>query len=250
MNINTCCFTDRIALTRENRILPAACSMITANMNALTAYLPQLHIVEREYYDGLKSERRKQSYLLGRVAAKNALAAIAPENKPDSVFIGFGVFHFPVVKGLKTPNLQVSISHTGNIGVALAFEEEHPLGIDMEKVDDDHIDAIRDHISEQERALISACGIALSIGCTIVWSMKEAVSKVLRTGMTADFIVLEIDSLQRNGMFYEGTFKYLKQYKAVVIYVNEHACAVALPKKTQFPLLNFFNAFSAVTQKI
>lgn len=249
MSSNTHCFTDGITLTRGDQTMMAGYSIVTGTMDAMTGYLPQLHAVEREYYDTLKSDRRRQSYLLGRIAARNAIAAVVPENNPGSVFIDFGVFHFPVVKGPDASNLQVSISHTGNIGVALAFEEEHPMGVDIEKVAEDHISAIRDHITEPERSLISACGLSLSAGCTIAWSMKEAVSKVLRTGMTADFIILEIDTMQRNGMFYEGTFKYLKQYKAIAFHVNEYACAVVLPKKTQSPLTNFFKAFSAVTQE-
>lgn len=230
-----------ILLRRKEKHFKAGFCVINKDYPSLIKELFILHPDEISHYESLKFDRRKASYLLGRVAAKNAISELVIE-KIQSVLIEFGVFKFPVVKSIKNQNIQVSISHCGNIGVALAFPEEHPLGIDIEKIDKSKVDAVKAVICENEFKLIKSSFLSELIGSTIVWTIKESLSKVLKTGMTMDFKVLEIKSLQKEGTVYISTFKYFTQYKSLSYQVNDHICTIVLPKNTSVNFDVFSNA--------
>jgi hypothetical protein len=58
-----------------------------------------------------------------------------PDVDPTGVHIGMGVFRQPVLQAPNTLGLQVSVSHSGAIGAALAFAEGHPMALDVEQYD-------------------------------------------------------------------------------------------------------------------
>lgn len=236
-------YTGQIILKREEGDYRAAFCLVRGDLPFLEDHLPVLHPTERAHYESLKFERRKQSYLLGRVAAKTAVSALLEVNNPASFSIGFGIFHFPVVKGLNE-NIQVSISHCDDIGIALAFPEEHPLGLDIEKINDQRLEAIKSQLSNEEKVLLEGCVVPPATGFTLAWTIKEALSKVLKTGLTADFKILEIRSMENSGQAYTSTFRYYDQYKGVSCHSNDYACSIILPRKTSADLAPFFACFS------
>ncbi|WP_315823364.1 hypothetical protein [Paraflavitalea speifideaquila] len=117
-----------IELQRTDSSYTAHYSIVNESLAALTPYLCLLHDRERNYYEALKVDLRRSSYLLGRLAAKTAVSTASGKQVTDmaAFYIGFGVFKFPVVKHCFHSNMQVSISHCDDIGIALAFPEEHP----------------------------------------------------------------------------------------------------------------------------
>lgn len=235
--------TGQIILKRQEGDFRAAFCLIRGDLPFLENHLAVLHSTESAHYESLKFERRKQSYLLGRIAAKTAVSALLEINNPASFNIGFGIFHFPVVKGLNE-NTQVSISHCDDIGIALAFPEEHPLGLDIEKINDQRLEAIKSQLSDEEKALLEGCPVPAITGFTLAWTIKEALSKVLRTGLTADFKILEINSIKSSVQEYTSTFRYYDQYKAISQHSNDYACSIILPRKTSADLAPFFDCFS------
>ena len=114
--------TGQITLHRENTVFTAGYCFFRAELPELLAGVPLLHPEERAYFETLKFDRRKTSYLLGRMAAKHAVAELMGEADLRSIWIDTGVFRFPVVKYAGGQNIQVSISHCGTLGVALAAE--------------------------------------------------------------------------------------------------------------------------------
>ncbi len=221
----------------------AAFCLLRQDLLSLEQHFALLHPAERAFYENLKIPRRKQSYLLGRIAAKTAVSTLLEGNDPTSFHIGSGIFDFPVIKGLNA-SIQVSISHCNDIGVALAFPEEHPLGVDIEKIDEQRLQIMKGQLTGEETALLEDCQIASPTGFTLAWTIKEAFSKVLKTGLTADFNVLQINSIERTGQAYTSTFRYFDQCKAVSIHSGNYACTIILPKKTTADLEPFFAAFS------
>jgi 4'-phosphopantetheinyl transferase len=235
--------TGHIILKRQEGDFRAAFCLLRGDLPFLEDRLRVLHPTEKAHYESLKFGRRKQSYLLGRIAAKTAVSTLLQINDPASFYIGFGVFNFPVVKGLRG-NTQVSISHCDDTGIALAFPEEHPMGLDIEEISDRRLDAIESQLSGEEKKLLQDCGVSPATGFTLAWTIKEALSKVLKTGLTVDFKILEINSIKSSGAAYTSTFRYYDQYKAISCHSGDYACSVILPRKTTADLDPFFACFA------
>jgi phosphopantetheinyl transferase len=175
---------------------------------------------ERADYRRFKSESRKAGYLLGRSAAKKAVAALSGEKNLARIRIASGVFGQPVVYG--APGIEVSISHSKRCAAALAFPAEHPMGIDVEIIDGKRSAPIRRHLAQGEDAD--------SIEeLTKIWAAKEALSKVLRCGMTAPFTLFETKNRTKNGC----EFANFGQYAAWFITEGNLAGAIVIPKNSK-----------------
>jgi len=236
----------KIILLWEEKQFHAGFCFMKEQLSTLEYQLPFLHPDEKKYYETLKFDRRKKSYLLGRIAAKRAICELTGESALQSISIEFGVFQYPVVKYLSDQNIQVSISHCDDIGVALAFPEEHPLGIDIEKADERKIDAMKSQICEKEFELLSPYDLPVSPGYTMIWTIKEALSKVFRTGLTMDLKLLEIESLEKTGPAYTSAFRHCIQYKAISFIAGDHICSVVLPKNTATDPADLLGSLTAV----
>ncbi|TCN57658.1 4'-phosphopantetheinyl transferase [Flavobacterium circumlabens] len=234
----------KIELRRNGKNFEAGYCFIKGELNSLLKYHDLLSNSEQSYYDELKFERRKASYLLGRITAKNAVCELSQADI-KSVSIEFGIFHFPVVKKHPAQNIQVSISHCGDIGIALAFPEEHPMGIDIEKISFDKVSTMKTTMSLNEIELIDLHpDLTLATGCTIIWTAKESLAKIFRTGLTIDFKVLEIDSIEKIKSCYVSHFRNVSQYKAISFHLNEYICSLVIPKKTTIDLDFFLKIFT------
>ena len=233
-----------IILHREEKDFLAAFCMTRAALPALTADLSMLHMHEKEHYNTLRFDPRRQSYLLGRLTAKKAIARLAGIDA-RSFYIDQGIFEFPVVKGTGQ-NIQATISHCDDIGMALAFPEEHPLGLDIEQISGEKADAIKSQISPAEEALLQSCNIPQLTGYTIAWTIKEALTKIIRTGLTMDLRLTEIKSLEEDGRQYVTTFRHFSQYKALCSHSGDYACAVVVPAKTTPNLDEFWTCFTNI----
>ena len=238
-----------IKLKRINKNFSAGFGIVKEELVDLVENNSLLHPKEIEYFKNLKFDKRKSSYLLGRIAAKNALCALVGVRNIKSYFIDFGVFHFPVIKSISNQNLQVSISHCDNIGIAIAFPEDHPLGIDIEKVDVGKIEAIKSQFSSEEIRLISESKLPVSIGYVTMWTVKEALSKIYKTGLTINFKMLEIKSLEKMELNYRCTVLHSIQYKAISCYSGDYICSIVLPNNTIPDLEQFWNSFINLTEK-
>lgn len=232
----------KILLQREQKDFDAGFCIMKGELPNLIKDISLLHPNEHAYYNTLKFDRRRTSYLLGRMAAKKAISEIVKELKYQSISIDFGIFQYPVVKNIE--NIQVSISHCGNLGVALAFPEEHPIGVDIEKVEQKKIAAIEKQISFNEFKLMLDCNLSLPVGCTAIWTIKEGLSKIFKTGLTMDFSLLELKSIEKVNSVYLSTFCHCAQYKAITYHSGDYVCSVILPKKTESELAHFWNAFT------
>lgn len=242
-NIRPLMDQGKITLERPFKSFVAGFCILKAELPDLIKQCALLHDDELEYYKNLIFDRRKASYLLGRIAAKKAIGELIGEEHIHSVFIDMGIFQFPVVKMIAGLNIQVSISHCDDIGVALAFPEEHPLGIDIEKIDLGRLDAMKSMISNDELILLSGCDLSLPTGCTIIWSVKESLSKILRTGFTMDSKLMEIQSIEKSGMQYNCTFRNFSQYKAISGQSGNYVYSIVLPKNTTAGLVDFLESF-------
>ncbi|NSL86220.1 4'-phosphopantetheinyl transferase superfamily protein [Chitinophaga sp. Mgbs1] len=237
-------YTGKILLKRETKNYDAGYCILHSGMPEILTEVPLLHPEEKAYFDTLQFDRRKESYLQGRIAAKKAVKALLPHIPLPDILISQGIFQFPVVKIPAAHNIQVSISHCDDIGIGIAFPEEHPLGIDIEQIDDNKTAAIKGQVSDKELLLLPGCGLTLTSGCALLWTVKEALSKIFRTGLMMNFHSLEIQTLTREGALYVSTFSNFAQYRAVTCLTATHACSLVLPRKTTVELNTFLEALT------
>ncbi len=150
-----------------------------------------LNAVERAEYEGLDARRQRQ-WLLGRIAAKDAVRNWLWSRGHGPVFpceITVSNDHTgrPRVKGPFPGELHVSIAHSGELGAAIV-SPDGPVGIDVEGVDDRALDTERVGFTDAEHRLLDAecagAGGAADRTTALVrfWAAKEAVAKVRGTG--------------------------------------------------------------------
>lgn len=225
----------KLALIREKQEFQACVGLMHGTLKECQLHLDMLHPKEQSVYQHYHYDRRKASYLLGRLSAKQAILDLANIKTPKSIQIDTGVFQFPVVKCPEFSNIQVSISHCDAIGWSIAYPEAHPMGIDVEKIDITRRKDILSQLTHKEKTnlLNNYNNIA---GYTALFSIKEALSKVIRTGMMLDFKFLEIDNIKVTEQTMECTFTHFGQYKAVAYFKNEYVFSIVLPKRTKTQL--------------
>jgi phosphopantetheine--protein transferase-like protein len=151
-----------------------------------------LNAAERAEYDGLYARRQRQ-WLLGRIAAKDAVRHWMWEQGHGPVFpceitVSNDPTGQPQVTGPFAADLRVSIAHSGELGVALV-SPDGAVGIDVEAVDDRALDTERIGFTAAEHRLLDseteAAGHGAHARTTALvrfWAAKEAVAKARGTG--------------------------------------------------------------------
>lgn len=191
-----------------------------------------LHPREAAYFDALPASRRRQDFLLGRLVAKTALRLLRPSLDPPEIEIRPGVFQQPVLLHAGDPPLAVCFTHSGALAAALAFPAGHPLGLDLERIEAGHTEAMRAHIAEDE---LPPADRAMSEAerYTRVWTVKEAISKILRCGLMTPLALFRLSERQfsEDGRF-TGAFVNFRQYRFLSLVTADYALALVHPART------------------
>ncbi|MFI8497150.1 beta-ketoacyl synthase N-terminal-like domain-containing protein [Streptomyces sp. NPDC085524] len=149
-----------------------------------------LGAAERAVYEGL-SPRARAPWLLGRIAAKDALRGLLWDAGAGPVFpaevpIGNDAAGRPLAEGPLTGGFRLSIAHKDRIAVALA----HPsraAGIDVEPVTADPDALVRIALGPDELRLAERLaareGTGLPAALTALWCAKEAAAKAEGSGL-------------------------------------------------------------------
>ncbi|KQS54436.1 hypothetical protein ASG17_12475 [Brevundimonas sp. Leaf363] len=177
----------------------------------------------------LRYDRRRRTLIAGRTTAKAALARLAPGTDPLHVSVIPGVFGQPVVIGPGLEGLQVSISHAGDTTIAMAFPEACPFGVDVERVEAGHRDAMLRHTSERELERIGAF-LDEDVGLTAAWTLREALSKALRCGLTTPPLLLETTRLTLDQTGYHCAYGAFSQYDGAGVFTGSVCASVTAPR--------------------
>jgi acyl transferase domain-containing protein/phosphopantetheinyl transferase len=176
---------------------------------------------ERAAYEALPPRRRRQ-WLLGRIAAKDAVRDLLwrengreDEIYPAELAVGNDEAGRPFVSGVhgrRTGGPTLSIAHRAEAGVAIARRRGVPCGIDIEEIADRPRATLQAACGAGELALLdrlaaedggdgSDRGGATALWFTRFWAAKEAVAKARGTGLQgrpADYRVVEAPPLERD----------------------------------------------------
>lgn len=180
-------------------------------------------------------ERRRHELVAGRLAAKRALAHLLPGVDSQGLSILPGAMGQPVVFGAGVANVGVSLSHSAEAAVAVAFPEACPVGVDIETFVVDCEPVLSRHAGEGERGLMrdAAIGSALQ-GLTALWCAKEAMAKLLRCGLAAHGPTLGVAGVRREGARLRLDFSGFAGYRAYVAFGARRCFAIALPPKVEW----------------
>ena len=225
-----------LRLLREDRDFRATlclCKMNYADLLAEQSRKPFLHPDELGSFKRLPESPRRESYLMGRFCAKQAVMQRQQMRRPTSILVSPGVFHQPVLHSPGAGEVQLSLSHCKGLGAALLFDEAHPMGIDIEVPDATKIAVIAPHLSAAETALIPHIHASDPAWAhTWLWTAKEALGKVLRTGLTIAIPLLEVCRLQRDGEILIAEFTHFPQYKVMSFTWEAAIVSIVLPRRT------------------
>jgi len=224
---------EKIELHRPDRRFDAYLCLSTDNVNAgeyqINSFLSR---AEQEYYAALKFQRRQFSYLIGRYCAKHALCAYLDETDATRFSIHAGVFNQPIVRHPARGNVQISISHSDEWGAALAFPEDHPMGIDIEVVKPEKNNVLQTQLTVDEQILAQVLPHPKATQLTLLWTVKEALSKTIKSGLMTPFELFELRQMQVQEMSVISTFRHFVQYKAVSFMLKNAVCSIICPGST------------------
>lgn len=148
---------------------------------------------ERAAYDR-HPPRGRRSWLLGRIAAKDAVRRWLWDQGEGDIFpaelvVGNEPGGAPVVTGVHgrvVPPLSLSLAHTGDVAVALVGGPGERVGIDVEAVDDRPATTLAVALTGAERELLARLVTEDEpepLWFTRFWAAKEAVAKAEGTGL-------------------------------------------------------------------
>ena len=191
-----------------------------------------LHIQEEEVFSGYDFDLKKYSYLLGRLAAKKALKQHEEELfRENEYLILNGSIGEPV---LLNRNLHISIAHTAPFGLAVASSPMLAVGVDIECPS--HFHKIKPSVfSDNERQLFTKPGIPFDeeLAKCLLWSAKESLVKLIKTGFTIPFNLLEIASVEVIEDIYYAIFKNFPAFQVLLFKSNNLVVGISVHKNVK-----------------
>ena len=205
--INTYSFHEFFALPRKSA-LDAKISIVKCEDSPFEKVKEWLGTSELDRYHSFGSEKRRHQYVIGRIAAKNAIMKLIDVKDPTQINISNAKDGHPVME-----NIEISITHSNNYAAAIAYSTESTFGIDIERINEQRIKTLSYISLENEQIKQNSTQL------TIAWCMKESLSKALLCGFSQPFETFRIKSLQQlannDATSYYATFAHYPQYKCI-----------------------------------
>jgi 4'-phosphopantetheinyl transferase len=154
--------------------------------------------LENEQLKGFQFAAKREGFLLGRLAAKSALGALFGEPDLRRIEIRSGVYGQPLVRHPRAGAVEVSVSHSHGLAVALAYPAEFPMGIDLETPSAISAPTILGELeaSPPELAWLATGGVDESTACGVLWTAREALGKALKTGLNGPLGILALSEIR------------------------------------------------------
>ncbi|MHC1683108.1 MAG: 4'-phosphopantetheinyl transferase superfamily protein [Clostridiaceae bacterium] len=192
-----------------------------------------LHQDELDYFKTIKYQWRKESFLLGRYTSKKLISDLTGENNLKNIIIKNGIFNQPTLIYKKLNNMNISISHCNNFGLAVAYNDQIFIGVDIEKVDINKNEVYEKASTDYEKNLFLDERVSYNLVLSIIWASKESLSKALKLGFTSSLKVFEVKSIIEKEGYYISTYVNFPQYNTISIFIEDYIFSIAFPKELQ-----------------
>lgn len=186
---------------------------------------------ELEYINTIKSKKRLESFINGRISLKIASSLFCMDRKLKDISVSNGILGQPVITVKGRSNISGSISHCDSCAASIVFDEELVFGIDIEDKNRD-ISNILIHFAEQsEIEAVKKLDCSETLGCLILWTSKESLSKCLKTGFTIPLEIFRIKSIEKTKDCYRVLYANFNQFETRVYVLENNICSLTYPKK-------------------
>lgn len=179
-------------LASENRRIPVDFSLVMARIDLVKYRFPflvrtRLAEAEKRRLNSLGKEKRRQEWLAGRLAAKEAVFRV--RSGGSKTFPSFFDYRslavaqdeagrpYIVSERQDERDLKLSISHSSGLAVALA--SSGPCGIDIQKVESS-LERVQDYfVKKAEKQVLKSLAHSYPVRqrLALLWSAKEALKK-------------------------------------------------------------------------
>jgi 4'-phosphopantetheinyl transferase len=143
------------------------------------------------------------------------------------------VFNQPIVRCARQEPPAVTISHAGEFAVAIAHDHGHVMGVDVERTTSVDHALLETILTAAEQRLLAQVPNKAADLLTGAWTIKEALSKALRCGLTVPLRLLELGRVDvaADGSL-QSEFVNFTQFKCRTWIRGGHVLSIALPRKT------------------
>jgi 4'-phosphopantetheinyl transferase len=154
---------------------------------------------EATYVEGLRYTKRRTEFLLRRLTAKHAVAAVLGLAADPASLTRVEVRNHPtgapfVLLDGRLCGLTVSISDRAGWAICLVTHDPIAIGCDLEIVEPRSPGFVDDFLTPVEQSYVAAqpAAEARAAAANLVWSAKESALKVLQTGLRRDTRTVEV----------------------------------------------------------
>ena len=230
-------YTERFSVKFAQREYKVCLNFLKIiDFDQMTSVRQFLHEEENRYFETLQYKLRIKSFLLGRYSAKKAVSALTGQTNFKKIQIKNGVFNQPLVVCETGGNTQVSLSHCEDSAVAAAFHEMLILGVDIEKIGRNTFSGVEAELTQHEKELADSVNCSYESFLLMIWTIKESLSKVLRTGLTIPLSILEIKNIEVHNGYFVSDFTNFFQYHSITFMAGEYIYSMTYPKKAEINL--------------
>ncbi len=240
-------YKHQLHLVRKDQKYQAFLCLSNQTIDFLTEQLNDyLHPKEWTIFQALKAPKRIHSYAIGRYCAKLASNFFFNEQNLAKINISSGVFEHPTIEYPWHENIRVSISHSDQWGGAISFSEKHPMAIDLEVINPDRKSTIASQLTVHELKIIQNLPLESAAAHTLIWTLKEALSKVFFCGLMTPLKVFEVEVVSIENNLFISKFKNFGQYKGYSFLFGSMALSITLPARSS--IQSDFSAFASSLQ--
>jgi phosphopantetheinyl transferase len=107
------------------------------------------------------------------------------------------------------------------------------MGLDAEKVQTSHNEALSEQLTSAELAYLQAGDWPFPHGLTRLWTAKEALGKTIRTGLMTPLSIYETQNWTDSPGESRCDYRNFGQYRGLSFFIGDFACSVCHPANTQ-----------------
>ncbi|MDR1235902.1 MAG: 4'-phosphopantetheinyl transferase superfamily protein [Holosporaceae bacterium] len=175
---------------------------------------------ELKRFDSVGSEKVKKQYCLGRILTKKALSSFIGEFAFDAVSVLNEKNGCPFIE---SSEYAVSITHTNDVVAALVFKNIFSFGTDIENPRKNAREAM-------ESILVDGEPVGRDLeNLTVAWTLKESLSKALKSGFHLPFDEFEISDLSGYNDFFTCLYKKHPEFQGIAMFHNGNSAAFTYP---------------------
>jgi len=217
----------KITFSRDGHSFVSMLGVITKPFDqSLVSSLTPAELKIAEKYTG----PRYSEFVHSRYITKKAVQNLMPDTALTTIQVLKGVFEQPVLEiSHCNASYDVSISHKDNIAASLVFPSYHPAGIDIDLVAPRNMKALDRMLTAHEQHICQE----YSERKMAIYTAKEALSKIMKCGLTVPVHFLEVNALQKEETFYSGMFTNFCQYQFISFTGTDHIITLVFPRNSQ-----------------